>query len=364
MAVSLKLHDPQRPSGIWPPLPAGGELTVREFYDAHLLPRRKLQRKKRTIESDYSAISGWEKYGRSCMKRWITDRWGRLTYEITSDQLLTDPPIAIIVDDDLLRFQSHLIDRGLTAATANKILRTLDPIFAEALRRGAILRQPCWERIHQSVSQPFIPSEDEVVRLYLACADAQWPTGRLPRTDPTAYWRSIIVFLSNYGLRFGDMRWLRWGDGIDLDARRLCWVAQKTERHYPFAQVVPLNDITLRHLRPVGRSSGPVWLWMASSSKWHRRWNDLVQLAGVSRKKQNARGHKIELFSPHALRRWCNQRLNDHSPAAGNWLLGHGVDPKHRVNSLHYSRIYEAPDRVAKAILTLPQPDVFWQFAP
>jgi integrase len=161
-------------------------------------------------------------------------------------------PVADITTLDIENFKSHLLARGLTNRTAQKVLVILPGILGRAKRKGWIERNPAIdaEKLTVRRSEEFrYLTPDEVERVALA-ADGDF--GQMIRV--AAY----------TGLRMGELLALRWRD-VDFVGARLHAVrnyvqgAEDSPKSHK-RRSVPLSDPAARSLDALSRrkiATGP-----------------------------------------------------------------------------------------------------------
>ena len=317
----------------------------------------------------------WEQYGQSELKIWEKDPWDRLSWRPLSStgerQTVTDPPIGIVIDDDLSMFQERLQQVGFPNTTINSTRNHLLPIFNHAAPRGArgggrgdLLVRPFCPPLDAVLDENFIPSEADVAAFFRAAASAKWPVDR--EVPARHWWEALIVFLVNYGLRCSDWKRLAWDVHLLANGSQLKYVAHKTRRKRPHPVLFEINETTrwfLQRIRSKAKAAaGNHQLFFSARSRhyFEPEWNRLVEMAGVSRKVTKSDGKTYELFDRHSLRRFCNQYMNDHCDGnPGQWLLNHAFSSDSVVNHRHYSRIYMPPQSVTEALHTVPQLPIF-----
>lgn len=356
-------------------LPPNAYLRLREYYSRFMAPAPQRRKHSPTTPQSYqTAIGRWEQFGRSELKRWEADEFGRMIWrplDPHQPQMVTDPPIGIVIDDDLVAFQNAMLDAGFPASTVNTTRRHLLPIFnlaAPRTERGAgrgdLLVRPTCPMLDEEITENFIPSEEEMHAFFKATEQARWPiAGDCPASH---WWQALIVLLANYGLACADWQRLEWGEHIIEDCTRLKYVRWKTRRKRIYPMLFEINAATrwflqrIRSERMIQNESRLVFYSAKSKICFRNEWNRLVGIAGVSRKKTGADGKVYEEFNRHAIRRFCNQYMDDHAPGKpGEWLLNHAFKKDNVVNSRHYSRIYMPPQSVTEALHTVPQLPIF-----
>lgn len=334
-------------------LPQLAQLTLRQYYETQIYPAKTLCRAKSTISSDLTCIKRWEQYGWTHAKKWSLDKeWGKPTFRTIKgpdDQpiVLKNPPIGLIVSADLTAFVATLLQHH-EVETVRTTVRTLSVIINHAGPCGprhrhamdVLLKCPAFPEVATQLKKKFIPNANHVRKLLDA---AQTFKGASPRVT------ALVLLLSTYGIRSRDVCRLTW-DNISEDLSEIQWTARKTERHRPYPMLAPLAPHVAQALSVLKRQPGKPLFW--SYSYLVRIWRVLVRRAGYPETKTDSKGKKVLIFSAKTLRRYANDRLNAVRIGAGNWILGHAVDAKQRINHAHYSEVYEAPDWVRAAMMS------------
>lgn len=251
-----------------------------------------------------------------------------------------DPPLKTITVKLLAKFRDALIASPGEIPGETKSLRTvkgnlrhiqtlLDKAGPPGHRNrdaAGILETVPW------IKPPVVPEpapryiEDEMlIKVYAACDQMTSPkdVGVLP----AIWWRSLLGFVANTGLRIGTMRVLEWED-VDLAGRNLVIAGNKLKAKR--AEVFPLNDTAMACLEAVknGDDSPKGLVFRGVRNEW-RFYNSLHVLqyeAGLPRS---------EHFGLHDLRKTWATKLWEHSPAAAQLALGHSdmsTTAKHYVN--------------------------------
>lgn len=158
-----------------------------------------------------------------------------------------DPKDLTVIDYAMLeQFRNSRVKDGISPATVNKCLRTLQSILERAVKRGYIKvnpfqgnRRSLWVKEKQPVPKNL--EIDEFLTLYNACADDRW--------------RGIVTVGYYAGLRQGEILALEWSD-IDFD-KKVLHVHNKEDfktksgknRSVPMAAEVITVLQTLQHSR-------------------------------------------------------------------------------------------------------------------
>ncbi len=358
-------------------LPPNAYLRLREYYERFMEPapqRRKFSRS--TPQAYLTSIGRWEQFGTSELKLWETDQFGRMMWKPLNSQTpqsVNDPPIGIVIDDDLVAFQNAMLDAGFPVSTVNTTRRHLLPIFNLAAPRsergagrGDLLVRPFCPILDEEVVQKLIPTEEEMTAFFKATSQAKWPISN--DWPASHWWQALIVLLCNYGLGCADWKRLEWDEHVIENCSLLKYVRYKTRRKRKHPVLFEINATTRWYLNRIRSETmirnGKSRIFCSAQSKtcFKNEWNRLVELAGVSCKEKKSDGKTYEEFSRHAIRRFCNQYMNDHAPGKpGEWLLNHAFTTDNVVNHRSYSRIYQPPQSVTDALHSVEQLPIFLQ---
>lgn len=358
-------------------LPPDACLRLREYFERFVAPDLKRRKSPRsTIQTYLTCIARWEQYGRSELKDWTFDRFGRTSWTPrrtgAEPEWISNPPIGLIVDDDLTAFQDTLSAEGFPNTTINTTLSQVMPVLNHAAPRGergggrgVLLLRPYCKPLATTETENFIPSEEEVAAFFDATWDARWPD--IAPDVPAAYWwQGLIVFLSNYGLGCADWKKICWHEHVLEDCSVLKYVRTKTQKKRPHPVLFEINETTRWYLnrmmskKRIRTGKPQVFYSGRSRARFEVLWIRLVEKAGVSRKETKKDGKVYELFDRHAMRRFCNQYLNDHCDGQpGEWVLNHAFKGNNAINSKHYSRIYQPPNHVTESLHSVPQLPIF-----
>jgi len=103
--------------------------------------------------------------------------------------------------------------REVSAATANKELRTLKAAFSRALRRGYLERNPASDvkQVREPEKTVRVLTAEEIGQLMSAC--------------PSPRWKTLVALAVTTGMRLGEMLSLHWAD-VDLESGTV-WVRNR-----------------------------------------------------------------------------------------------------------------------------------------
>lgn len=316
---------------------AVADLTLRQIWELHVQPDM-VNPAAKTLEEFTTVLSHWR-------------------------ALTGDPPGSMISREVLRAFQRSLLagknsrSGRRSAATVNKILRTMRPLIARCWPKDShnpdglglcdYFRYPPALKFQKSI--PRVLSDDEITRLWTAADAPRWRS-RGEKRLPADLWRAAMLLHFNCGPRTFDLLTWQW-DAIDWSFSRLgCdatieFVATKTKK----TQRLPLNATcvaALRKIAPPGKPpsslAGPIWPgWTRSNSSQVRKaWKTICEAAGV-------------VCVEEDWRKTCNTRHEANYRGVGPWVLGHGTSG---VNATNY---YNATDDILRAMASLPQPRCF-----
>ncbi len=343
-----------------------GEMTLREFYNAHCLETRKKRKlAKRTLADDRHALNFWEANVFSCRKVWYRDSLDRLQWRPVGEEVVQNPPIGWVVDSDLLSMQERL-EADYSPATLNKLWRQVRPHFRLAGPRetgnragmNEIFQVPYWRSLDEPLNENWVPTPEQVLEFAKVAAEhAEWPLGM--HVKPGEWWLGLVVFEVNYGLRPSDWQPLDWTALPEFEV--LKYRAKKTSRKRLHPTVFPLNAATKAVLQRLRQEQQESVFYNASSPLFEYEWNRLADLAGLTeRGEPDALGRTYRLFDRYSLRRFCAWwYANNHDSRPGEFVLNHQFSDANKVTSRSYGKIYEPPEHVKQAILNHPLPPGF-----
>jgi len=226
--------------------------------------------------------------------------------------------LADVTPRDVRRFADHVAARGVAADTVRLSVAVVKLVLASAVDDGIIIANPA-----ASVRVARVRAEDRRQQRALTTNEVE---AIISHTPPR--WRLLVRFMSETGLRIGEVVALEWDD-LDLGHHHV-YVHRRIYRGRVGApktaagvRRVPLSDHLVRELwearkrsrynsdgDPVFASRSGTPLNPANISKWFK---PAVRAAGV------------EWASPHSLRHYCATELarSGFSPAHAAVWLGH-----------------------------------------
>jgi len=321
-------------------------LRLRGAYEKFISRNQKLNRSPATVVTYETALRHWERYS-------------------------GDPPVVEITDATLDEFASRFLADGATTGNLKKVWTNLRHIFRRLSRReignprglphGTQLLEwvPYLEVVADEPPPPRVMTDPETwSRIYRAARIAAHPQ-RAQQPAPLV-WRAAFVVWANYGLRRSDLVALEWDEHVKFDARCpdpridldnphgwLVFIPWKTRRKKPQPLMLPLNEITRRHLEAIRGPRSKVFQLSARPATLHNWRRKIQAVAGIE-----------DPYTFKDFRATCNVAWNRLSRGLGEHVLGHA--PR-GVNQTHYFRALA--DLVEFAPL-LPQPEAFLEFSP
>lgn len=299
----------------WDSLFNAGKHRLRDaFYCYYLSP----EMKGRTVEAYKNALAHWEAY-------------------------TTDPPFREISNTTLQEFKNRFL-ADYSAGTFNKVRRHLLALLnklAPAVKGnpgglGQLEHFVFVTKARQADTPPRVAGTVLLSEIYQACKTATWPRVDFPAAD---WWRALVVFLYNTGLRRNDFLALKTRD-VDLVNHCLTFRAEKTGK----SRVLPLHPAVIDHFRRIWSDRELVFPKPAGNKSLYLHWHKLQDAAGLARD---------EHITFHQLRATCGSNLFERSPGAAQEMLGHSsIETTRR----HYTNL----SRQLKELATsAEQPDAF-----
>jgi len=347
--------------------------TLGNWLDGTVLPAvpKKSERDARTL----AARRLRERVGicSRCRISWRLDS-GRDTCTRCGDTRMPDPGIDLIDSAALSCLVASLIEDEASPGTVKKQITYLMAILNKAVEAGLIrkVRKP---RIPQVETVIRVLSDDELLALYRAAAEARWP--RHDQFAPADWWRAFFVMAIVYGFRLGELTALPWSEsagprklarglhpagecphpelrhlGLQSDHGWLVYLPAKQASAKPLPLVLPLRDVAAAHLRAIAgrrhfvfdcyselRSHKP-GDYRDVKVSLYRQWDALCELAGIRLR-----------ATPHDLRRTQETRFdNELGKGIGGEVNGHA--PR-SVSEAYYS---QAVPRIHRAVLSVSLP--------
>jgi len=311
-------------------LPTPTETTLTTFFRTHYAPARLVDPAPRSRESYEHAMRLWALF-------------------------TGDPPLAKISDKTLQRFRGCLTKmQGLSRVgrvspnTVRKHLRHVQAVLDHAGPRvrhhrdaAGLLSEVPWVRPPREVFKSVrVVSMEELSNVYLATAAMDKP--RLYGVKAPRWWRALLTMAFNTGLRRGALFGLQMRH-IDWHKQRLVLPPElsKTKR----GQILPLNEVTMRHLIAIRTHRELVFEWPHCRKWFHAQFHRLQDAAGIP---------EVLHFGLHDIRRTVATLISKHaSPHAAQLALGHTM---FRTTAGHY---IDSAEVIGDAMNRLPQPEAF-----
>ena len=224
--------------------------------------------------------------------------------------------LAVIDYAMLEKFRAARLADGVSPATVNKSLRTLQAILEAAVRRGYLKANPFHGKrqalfIRTAEPTPTTLRPVEFQQLLAACPDDRW--------------RALVFVAYHAGLRRGEILALEWDD-IDFEAGTI--LVKNTIDHVTKSRknrTVPASVQLLDALRALQltRLQGPFVFKHSGGGRLihnvHKQFAEIVVKAGLTDGQGKAR------YSLHDLRRSCATELLNRgiSPKVVQAILGH-----------------------------------------
>ena len=267
-----------------------------------------------------------------------------------------DPPLSEISNSLLAQFMATLAGSGRSPATVNKFRRHILAIInrcGPAMKGnpaglGLIERPLFVAPLPESPPEPRRIDDAIVGSIYRSASVATWPFYVTESNGPTAgdWWRCLLVFLWNTGMRRTDAFLLNWSS-IDLQAGRVTWTAKKTGKR----QTVPLVPTVVDHLvgirtraprvfptYPGAGQHGERTRVDAFKTSLYRQWRKIQAEAGIADR---------DRITFKELRETAGSNYYAVSPGAAQELLGHSDI---RTTRRHYAELSEAMRATGAAI--------------
>lgn len=290
-------------------------LTLRmAFIHFYLSPELKV----RTVEAYANAFKHWE-------------------------ALTENPPLERIDNSTLQQFKNRFLALH-SAGTFNKVRRHLLALFNKLGppmkgNPGGLGVLPVFlyvEKSRETEKLPRVAGPALLNAIYEACETATWPRFEF---GPDTWWRALVVFLFNTGMRRNDFLRLKTTD-VDLAGGRLQFQAEKTGK----ARILPLAPTVVDHFREIWSDRELVFPKPNGNKSLYLHWHKLQDAAGLERS---------EHITFHELRATCGSNLFERSPGAAQEMLGHSsIETTRR----HYTNLSRQLRELAE---TAEQPAAF-----
>lgn len=229
------------------------------------------------------------------------------------EDLTEDPTFAEMDSVTLHGFKTAYLEYN-SAASFNKERRHFMAIInrmSPAVRKnpdglGIVDRFIYIKPIPETRKIPRVASDEQVNAIYDACDIATWPRFEF---GPTAWWRALVVFLYNTGVRRNDFLNLETTD-VNLQEALIQFDAEKTGKD----QMLPLHQSVVEHFEQIWSDRKYVFPKSKGYKLLYRQWYEIQSFAGIP-----ADDH----FTFHQLRSTCGTNLFKRSPGAAQEMLGH-----------------------------------------
>ncbi|HUX15129.1 MAG TPA: site-specific integrase [Phycisphaerae bacterium] len=196
------------------------------------------------------------------------------------------------------------------------------------------------ERVEEPTA---IFSLEEIGHWLEACQSATLP--KLPGVDPAAWWRALVAFAYNTGLRIDTLVRVRWEH---VEGRWLVVPAALMKRRRRGARIY-LNRRALAAARSIRTDGEPrLFAWPAGLNQLHRARRRILDASRIEPRRR---------FGFHALRRALLSWLTARNPAVAKLQAGH-------VGGDVTLRYYVSPAIVGRFLERVPQPAVLEAAAP
>jgi len=186
-------------------------------------------------------------------------------------------PISSLTEIHLAAVVRHVLGRGSSPATANKVLRHLMAILRFARRKHLIRHLPRIRKLREPERLPEAWRLEEITAI-LEAAKAE--PGAVASIPAGAYWESLLLACYDSGGRIGAVSAMRPMD-VDLGHgwAKLCAENQKQSRD----QFFQLDDQTVRAIGRIWDRERPLlWPWPFGRNALYDHFRKILKRAGVS----------------------------------------------------------------------------------
>lgn len=353
----LKFVAPDRPKSA-PARP----LTLREFYEQHLIEsRRRLKPSTRAL--DREAMVRWERFTSNPDFNSLdfSDRQSRQeSLRALRRELQT---FVSGHESELKAVRGSTINKRLTA------LRTFFRRMADPIDFGFIPAVPDLGRDFTGTNSGWkikatyepareLITDEELIRLFDACAFATWPKKSETGIDPVRLWRVALLLLWSFGVRTEDHFFRLTWELVNWSQKLILFTAEKTTK----LQGMPMTPLVEAALRSIKTCSPQIFAGINTCGTWaktigwhpgyYTTWSrDILNNAHFE---INRGPEELQLQSRqwpdvrpnlmfHHFRKTAVTQLNVYSANAGAWVAGHHIPG---VTANHYDqpdeRIYRA----------------------
>lgn len=254
-------------------------------------------------------------------------------------------PLETLTEKDVLGFRNASINQGISAASANLILKSIRGSLNAAVAQGHIIHNP-------ANAVDLLPTESSMRDKFTH----DQIEGLLDAAD-SEEWKGLILMGYFVGARLGTCVKLAF-ENVDFKKATVTFVPEKQQRSkVPKSMVVPLHPQLTSWLRTQKRTTGPIFptlskLKTGGMTGLSLTFRALMEKAGIECTVKNATGmgRKVYSLSFHSLRHTFNSDLANANVTQEirRKLIGHASD---RVNDI-YTHVEMTTLRTA--ISTLP----------
>lgn len=310
-----------------PEIPAAdpGSHTLASFFEAYYLPQILFDASPKTVE----------------LYRICITKFQYLAGNVKLKEI--DNAVLGRFRDALMR-QTRQSGRRLSKHTVRMYLRHVMHLLAKAgppspknrNAAGYIPSVPFAKAPRCELPTPRIVSFDALAACYRAAGAMAWPA--MDGLPASRWWRALLVLAFNTGLRRRTLFALRW-EHVSLEESLLRIPAELLKGRRRL--VLPLNEITVAHLRSIRGDHRTVFPWPYSAEWFSTKFRELQVMAGLP---------ASERFGLHNIRKTTATMLWKKDPGAAQLMLGHTLM---KITEEHY---VSAPAVLVDAVKTIPQP--------
>lgn len=291
------------------------DFTLRESFEEHYF---ETSMKKRTLEAYENMLSHWET---------LTD----------------NPSVCQISNTTLHKFKNAFLE-GYSPSTFNKlrrhilaIMNRLGPPIKGNPEGLQILDGFVYVRkAKENEKLPRVATDEELNSIYKASSEATWPQFEF---GAPAWWRAVIVFLYNTGLRRNDFLSLETKE-VKLSSGCIEFDAEKTGKD----RRLPLHPSVIEHFQAIWSDRKLVFPKPHGLKQLYQQWYSIQAAAEISEE---------NYLTFHQLRSTCGSNLFERSPGAAQEMLGHSSIETTRRSYANMS------NNLVQMALTARQPEAF-----
>ncbi|QDT95522.1 tyrosine-type recombinase/integrase [Gimesia aquarii] len=259
-------------------------------------------------------------------------------------EALTDDPEVFDIENKTLQTFRNAFMEDHTPPTFNKLRRHILAIMnrlgppGPRNREGlGILKEFVWIKpLKENEKIPRVANDQQLNAIYEACAVATWPNFEF---GSAAWWRAVVVFLYNTGLRRNDFLDLTIKE-VDLDKGMITFDAEKTGKQ----RRLPLHQSVIDHFQLIWSDRELVFPKPKGFKQLYGQFYKIQMAARI-----DGEDH----FTFHQLRSTCGTNLFVRSPAAAQEMLGHSSVETTRRSYANVS------NHLIEEALATPQPAAF-----